>query len=110
MDKYVDMRIYGMENGGIWGERVQQELDRRLHSDTTYAFPFSINDHQAFVVLCKELLQTISAINQKHISLVNLCYRIPREARAHFAISSMLEEIQQSNEYENDTAAWSIPQ
>lgn len=101
MDKYQDMRIYCLNHGGEYSQKVKEERDKRYNGEWSLQFPFDVMEYPAFVVLNKELQALISSINLKNIRLIHLCSDLPTNAVRQFAKSSMVEEIQQSNEFEN---------
>ena len=101
MGDYQDMRIFCLQNGGVHAQKVIDERAKRYHGEWALRFPFEIKEYPAFIVLNRELQSLISSINQKNIQLIHLCSSLPKDAVSQFAISSMIEEIQQSNEFEN---------
>jgi len=101
MKGYQDMRVFSLENGGVYAAKVKDELSVRYHGEWALRFPFEIKQYPAFVVLNGELQSLIASINQKNIQLVLLCAQLPESAMRQFAKSAMIEEIQQSNEFEN---------
>jgi len=101
LDKYQDMRLYCLENGGEYAQKVKDERDRRYNGEWALRFPFEVKEYPAFIVLNRELQFLITSINQKNIRLIQLCNNLPEDAVHQFAKNSMIEEIQQSNEFEN---------
>lgn len=101
MNKYQDMRLFCLENGGEYAQKVKEERDKRYHGEWALRFPFEVKEYPAFIVLNRELQFLISSINQKNIQLIRLCTDLPENAVHQFAMNSMIEEIQQSNEFEN---------
>lgn len=101
MDKYRDMRLYCLENGGEYAQKVKEERERRYNGEWALQFPFDIKEYPAFLVLNRELMSLIASINQKNTRLIQLCSDLPEDAVHQFATNSMVEEIQQSNEFEN---------
>ena len=75
--------------------------DRRFNSEAAIHLGFSIHEYEAFVMLNTDLQAVISSIYALDKDLSLLLQRIPQEAMNQFATSSMIEEIQQSNEVEN---------
>ena len=100
MKKYTDMRIFALEHGGIRSADVQSELSARYHSPATWRLPFKIGEANAFIMMNPELTSLISSINKRNMHLLLLKQTIPKSAIEQFAISSMIEEIQQTNEVE----------
>ena len=84
MQKYNEMRVFCLQNGGEHAPIVKEEVQRRRQSEACYLLPFEINGNQAFVFLCKELDLLRNSIYQKHMKHMNL-----------------VSQIHQSNEYEN---------
>lgn len=101
MSEYQDMRIFCLENGGVHAQKVKDERALRFHGEWALRFPFKVKEYPAFIVLNKELQALIASINQKNIRLIHLCSNLPKDAVYQYAINSMIEEIQQSNEFEN---------
>ena len=101
MRSYQDMRIFCLQNGGEYAEKVKQERAARYEGAWSLCFPFEVKEYPAFVVLNRELQGQIASINQKNIQLVQLCCSLPERAIEQFVKTSMVEEIQQSNEFEN---------
>lgn len=101
MSEYQDMRIFCLENGGVHAQKVKDERALRYHGEWALRFPFEIKGYPAFIVLNRELQALIASINQKNIRLIHLCSNLPKDAVYQYAINSMIEEIQQSNEFEN---------
>lgn len=101
MRNYQDMRIFCLQNGGEYAEKVKQERVARYGGAWSLRFPFEVKEYPAFVVLNRELQGQIASINQKNIQLVQLCCSLPKRAVEQFVKTSMVEEIQQSNEFEN---------
>lgn len=100
MEKYCDLRIFSLEHGGIRSDAVQKERDIRYHSPSAWRLPFTQTDAPAFVMMNPELAGLIADINRKNIELLHLRRDIPQSAIDQFAVSSMIEEIQQTNEVE----------
>lgn len=100
MMPYKDMRIYSLEHGTMT-ESVLQERSRRYDSPGAIHLPFQIGDWPAFIMLNGELSALISSIYRKNNALNRLASSIPDEAVSQFTTSTMVEEIQQTNEVEN---------
>lgn len=97
---YQDMRLFGFAHHGD-PALIQEELEKRYHSEAAIHLPFCVGDAPAFVMLNGELHQLISSIHRWDKALMRLCGQIPSEAMTQFANSTMVEEIQQTNEVEN---------
>lgn len=100
MSKYESMRLFSMQHGGVRSAAVQEELQRRLQGGGAFVFPLRVNGYNTFVALCPELLELIGSIYVKHLKLVRFSAKLRKEILYHANASAMLEEIQQSNEYE----------
>ena len=101
MDKYIDMRVFSFENGGKSSTKVKEEYEKRYNSVSTIRLPFKINNLNAFVVLNGEMVNSISLIYQHNTKLMSELESVPREAYREYVIQSLIDEIQQSNEFEN---------
>jgi len=55
LDKYQDMRLYCLENGGEYAQKVKDERDRRYNGEWALRFPFEVKEYPAFIVLNREL-------------------------------------------------------
>lgn len=101
MDKYIDMRIFTLNHGGISSQAVKDEYKRRYHGISTIRLPFKINDADTFVVYTSEIVNCISSIYQLNTKLTSELKSVPGEAYKEYIIQSLIEEIQQSNEVEH---------
>lgn len=100
MKKYQDMKRYQLDNK-VSRQKALEELAARYDSVSTIRLPFQIGQYPAFVMLNGELQSLMAAIYHQNIKLLRLSQDLPRDAVNQFAMSSMIEEIQQTNEVEN---------
>lgn len=101
MDKYKDLRIFSFYNGGKLSEATSAEYEKRYNSISTIRLPFSIKGKKAFVVYNSEMLAEMSAIYQLNSRIITELGSVPKSAYKNYIIQSLIDEIQQSNEYEN---------
>ena len=101
MDKYIDMRIFSLNHGGISSQAVKDEYKKRYNGISTIRLPFRINGANAFVVYTNEIVNSISSIYQLNTKLTSELQNVPGEAYKEYIIQSLVEEIQQSNEVEH---------
>lgn len=101
MDKYIDMRIFSLNHGGISSQAVKDEYKKRYNGISTIRLPFRINGANAFVVYTNEIVNSISSIYQLNTKLTSELKSVPGEAYKEYIIQSLVEEIQQSNEVEH---------
>ena len=100
MEKYKEMRLVTLDNPGNSAE-VERVLSLRYVSEATLRFPFQVGEYPAFVMQSTELAALISSIYRKNRELERLCTEVPKGAVEQFNQSTMVEEIQQTNEVEN---------
>ena len=101
MEKYIDMRIFTLNHGGISSQTVKDEYEKRYYGISTIRLPFKINDVNAFMVYTGEIVNSISSIYQLNARLTSELRSVPGEAYKEYIIQSLIEEIQQSNEVEH---------
>ncbi|MDD3411932.1 MAG: Fic family protein, partial [Eubacteriales bacterium] len=99
-EKYKEMRLITLENPGNSAE-VEHVRSLRYASEATLRFPFQVGEYPAFVMQSTELAALISSIYRKNRELERLCTEVPKGAVEQFNQSTMVEEIQQTNEVEN---------
>ncbi|MDD3412306.1 MAG: Fic family protein [Eubacteriales bacterium] len=100
MEKYKEMRLITLENPGNSAE-VERVRSLRYASEATLRFPFQVGEYSAFVLLSTELSSLMASIYRKNRELERLCTEVPKGAVEQFNQSTMVEEIQQTNEVEN---------
>ena len=101
MDKYIDMRVFSLNHGGLSSQIVKNEYEQRYNGVSTIRLPFKINDVNAFVVYTSEIVNSISSIYQLNARITAELQSVPKEVYREYIIQSLIEEIQQSNEFEN---------
>ena len=95
---YKDFRIHSFN---LSPEKANELYNKRYNGESTIRLGFDIKDYDSFVVLNPELSTLISSIYQADKKLTLLSSQIPPDALEQFVSTSMIEEIQQSNEVEN---------
>ena len=95
---YKDFRIHSFN---LSPEKANELYNKRYNGESTIRLGFDIKGSDSFVVLNPELSTLISSIYQADKKLALLSSKIPPDALEQFVNTSMIEEIQQSNEVEN---------
>ena len=95
---YKDIRVHSFNSSP---DAVNELYEKRYNGDSTIRLGFDLNGSDSFVVLNPDLSMLISSIYQADKKLSLLSAKIPAEALGPFINTSMIEEIQQSNEVEN---------
>ena len=95
---YKDIRIHSFE---LSPEKTDNLYKTRYNGESTIRLGFDIKGFDSYVVFNTELSKLISSIYQIDKKLAILSANIPEEAIKQFTTTSMIEEIQQSNEVEN---------
>ena len=95
---YQDIRIHSFN---LDPAETDDLYEKRYHGESTIRLGFDLKGSDSFVVFNTELLTVISNIYQLDKKLSLLSARIPTDALNQFVDTSMIEEIQQSNEVEN---------
>ena len=95
---YQDIRIKSFM---LPPSETDELFKRRYYGDSTIRLGFDLNGFDSFVVYNPELSMIISSIYQLDKQLSLLSAEIPAYALDQFKTTSMIEEIQQSNEVEN---------
>ena len=95
---YKDFRIHSFNSSP---EEANELYNKRYNAESTLRLGFDIKSSDSFVVLNPELSALISSIYQADKKLTMLSAQIPAYALDQFVATSMVEEIQQSNEVEN---------
>lgn len=102
MGDYKDIRIFSFDNGGMHSQTVLDEYEKRFNGPSSIILPFNIyGDYNAFVVYNEIMVKYISSIYNINTQIEKELKNVPREAYKEYIISSLIEEIQQSNEFEN---------
>ena len=92
---YKDIRVHSFNSSP---DAVNELYEKRYNGDSTIRLGFDLNGSDSFVVLNPDLSMLISSIYQADKKLSLLSAKIPAEALGPFINTSMIEEIQQSNE------------
>lgn len=100
MEKYKPMWLVSFDFPGNT-QKVKSILNERLNSGAAIRFSFQVAGNSSFVMLNPELMMLISSIYQKNTRLLQLTSSIPEGAIEQFGYSTLVEEIQQTNEVEN---------
>ena len=95
---YQDFRIHSFN---LSPDEANDLYSKRYNGESTLRLGFDVKGSDSFVVLNPELLKLISSIYQEDKKLFLLSAKIPAFALDQFVDTSMVEEIQQSNEVEN---------
>lgn len=95
---YKDFRIHSFN---LSPDEANELYNKRYNGESTIRLGFDIKGSDSFVVLNPELSTLISSIYQADKKLSLLSAQIPAYALDQFVDTSMVEEIQQSNEVEN---------
>lgn len=95
---YQDFRIHSLNSSP---EKANDLYNQRYNGESTIRLGFNIKGFDAFVVLNPDLSALISSIYLSDKKLTMLSEKIPPDALQQFISTSMIEEIQQSNEVEN---------
>lgn len=95
---YKDIRIHSFNASP---DETNDLYNRRYNGESAIRLGFDIKGFDAFVVYNPELSTLISSIYQADKRLALLSAQIPPYALEQFVDTSMVEEIQQSNEVEN---------
>ncbi len=95
---YKDFRVHSFN---LSPEEANELYNKRYNGESTIRLGFDIKGSDSFVVLNPELSTLISSIYQAEKKLALLSSKIPPDALEQFVNTSMIEEIQQSNEVEN---------
>ena len=95
---YQDIRIRSFNSSP---DETNDLYNRRYNGESTIRLGFDVNGFDSFVVYNPELSTLISSIYQSDKKLTMLSEKIPSDALQQFVTTSMVEEIQQSNEVEN---------
>ena len=93
-----DFRIHSFN---LSPDEANDLYSKRYNGESTLRLGFDVKGSDSFVVLNPELSKLISSIYQEDKKLSLLSARIPAFALDQFVDTSMVEEIQQSNEVEN---------
>lgn len=101
MEKYLDLRTFSFNNGGKNSDSTNEEYNKRYNSLAAIRLPFKINNIDSFVMYNDELMFQISSIYQKNNKINRILNSVPSIAYRGYIIKSLIEEIQQSNEFEN---------
>ena len=92
---YQDFRIHSFN---LSPDEANNLYSKRYNGESTLRLGFDVKGFDSFVVLNPELSKLISSIYQEDKKLSLLSARIPAFALDQFVDTSMVEEIQQSNE------------
>ena len=95
---YQDFRIHSFS---LSSDKANDLYNQRYNGESTLRLGFEVKGYDSFVVLNPDLSTLISSIYQADKKLTILSEKIPSYALAQFISTSMIEEIQQSNEVEN---------
>ena len=95
---YQDIRIRSFNSSP---DKTNDLYNQRYNGESTLRLGFDVKGFDSFVVLNPDLSTLISSIYQADKKLSLLSARIPPYALNQFVDTSMVEEIQQSNEVEN---------
>ncbi len=96
--QYKDFRIHSFN---LSPDEANELYNKRYNGESTIRLGFNINGFDSFVVLNPELSALIFSIYQGDKKLTLLSSKISTYALDQFVDTSMIEEIQQSNEVEN---------
>ena len=96
--QYKDFRIHSFN---LSPDEANELYNKRYNGESTIRLGFNINGFDSFVVLNPELSALIFSIYQGDKKLTLLSSKISAYALDQFVDTSMIEEIQQSNEVEN---------
>ena len=95
---YQDIRIHSFNSSP---DETNDLYNKRYYGESTIRLGFDIKGYDSFVVYNPELSTLISSIYQADKKLSLLSANVPVYAMNQFVDTSMIEEIQQSNEVEN---------
>ena len=95
---YQDFRIHSFNSTP---DEANDLYNKRYNGESTIRLGFDVNGFDSFIVLNPELSSLISSIYLTDKKLTLLSEKIPSDALQQFINTSMIEEIQQSNEVEN---------
>ena len=95
---YQDIRIHSFN---LSPDQTNDLYNKRYNGESTIRLGFDVKGYDSFVVYNPELSNLISSIYQADKKLTLLSAKIPSDALQQFIDTSMVEEIQQSNEVEN---------
>ena len=95
---YQDFRIHSFNSTP---DEANDLYNKRYYGESTIRLGFDVQGFDSFVVLNPELSSLISSIYLSDKKLTMLSENIPSDALKQFINTSMIEEIQQSNEVEN---------
>ena len=95
---YQDFRIHSFN---LAPDEAKDLYNKRYNGESTIRLGFDVNGFDSFVVLNPELSSLISSIYLSDKKLTIFSEKIPPDALQQFIDTSMIEEIQQSNEVEN---------
>ena len=96
--QYKDFRIHSFN---LSPDEANELYNKRYNGESTIRLGFNNNGFDSFVVLNPELSALIFSIYQGDKKLTLLSSKISAYALDQFVDTSMIEEIQQSNEVEN---------
>ena len=96
--QYKDFRIHSFN---LSPDEANELYNKRYNGESTIRLGFDIKGSDSFVVLNPELSALIFSIYQGDKKLTLLSSKISAYALDQFVDTSMIEEIQQSNEVEN---------
>ena len=99
--KYMPYKDFRIHSFNLPPEEANELYNKRYNGESTIRLGFDIKGSDSFVVLNPELSTLISSIYQADKKLSLLSSKIPPDALEQFVNTSMIEEIQQSNEVEN---------
>lgn len=95
---YQDIRIHSFNASP---NETNDLYSKRYNGESTIRLGFDIKGFDSFVVYNPELSTLISSVYQADKKLALLSAKVPPDALEQFLNTSMVEEIQQSNEVEN---------
>ena len=95
---YQDFRIHSFHSTP---DEANDLYNKRYNGESTIRLGFDVKGFDSFVVLNPELSSLISSIYLSDKKLTTLSEKIPPDALQQFINTSIIEEIQQSNEVEN---------
>ena len=95
---YQDIRIHSFD---LSPDQTNDLYNKRYKGESTIRLGFNVKGYDSFVVYNLELSNLISSIYQSDKKLSLLSTKVPSGALQQFISTSMVEEIQQSNEVEN---------
>ena len=101
MVKYKDLRQFTFENAGRQSKKVSEEYANRYYSVASIRLPFKVMGYNSFVMYNDEMMNEISAIYQLNSQIISELSTMPSGASKSYVVQSLIEEIQQSNEFEN---------